>query len=266
MLTNSRLTARLPDELKDVININVKRSYNKMIIGGYAAAALCLVPAIVRTIVDHCDNGLPNIIIECDLEICRYDIEERVHDLLSTRTKLPYGACYLTAAPPMKTLFHGNSSEICPAHKKAFKTDYPIVASTLAGSVMLRAGAQAILDWFAKPEVQDYYNLLCRLAIEMEQGKREIFYAPMYFTDYFFPSACILSGLALAQPINKILPRNEAGETVDANSAEDVISMLNDSRFYVIHHLAKSRERFPGGIELVDTVRAKLEREVQNGC
>ncbi len=259
VLVTNRTDVQLPSDLADVPI--VVASPGKTKITGYLVASLFLVPAIADAIVQYCDNGLPNIVLECDLEICRSDIEERVYDILSTRTKSPVGLCCFNSKPPLGEVFAYNGSGVCERHRKTFGFDYPIAATTLGGSVMMYDGAKVIVDWRRKSDVVDYFDFLCNSAEKIESGEIKTCYGVQYFTDYFFPSVCLMSGLSIADPINKVIPRypHQAGDTVDANSASDVDMMLSDSRFYVIHHISIDKERFPGSIDCLHKVRAKLQ-------
>ncbi len=259
VLVTNRTDVKLPLSLSNVPVVITTSGHYK--ISGYLFASLFLVPGVADAIMRHCDNGRPNIILECDLEVCRRDIEERVYDLLSTRTKSQVGLCCFNSKPPAGEVFAYTGSGVCEEHNRAFGYDYPIAATTLGGSVMMYAGAKAITDWREKPEVSIYFDFLCRSAEKIEAGQMKTCYGVQYFTDYFFPSVCLLSGLSIANPINNVVPRypHQAGDTVDANSSADVDSMLSDDRFYVIHHVSKDRERFPGALDSFNKVRNKLQ-------
>lgn len=255
-------TARIPVLARELIdNVTIITVYqDKLYQGGYLAAALYMMPTIPRSIIDY-QIRVPSIIVESDLEVCRRNIKDRVHDLVSGGR---IGMCCFKAKPPKDHEFHNNDFRIMHMHKAAFDTDQPIAATTLGGSVMTYAGAKAICELYEQPRVQAYYQYLLEMAHNYESGRVwEIPYAAQYFTDYFFPSACKLAGLSLADSINHIIPRYnyQAGETVDVDSYDEVLDALNDERMYVIHHLSRNYERFPGAFTGLDLVREAMLNE-----
>lgn len=259
MSLNRRSVIELPPHLRD-IDIKCISDNCELAIGRYMSAALQCVLNVAYVIVEN-NMDKPNIILECDLEVSRYDLESRVNYLMNREFKSEVGLCCFNSKPPRGREFHLDDGNICAKHNASFGTEYPIAATTLGGQIMTLAGAKAIVNLFETEASHMYYDYLVYLAAQYERGAlREVGYAVRYFTDYFFPSACTLAGLSFSDPINAVFPRHpkQAGDTVDANNPTDFHDMMNDNRFYVIHHLAKDHECFPGSMRCLEDLRGSL--------
>ena len=264
LIYNTASDIQLCDELSDVLVIRLPDSFP---LRGYTAASLwatCQIPMIAARD-DFRDS--PTVPIECDLEIAKADYEARVFKVLSAPSANPYGASCWTAIPPTPDLFHGGDGRIIDLFNKAFHKPVPTLASTLGSFVFTAAGADAFIYMMDQPEVKEYYSYLVELAQHIDSGRHNVIYATHYFTDYSFILACQMAELDFAECVNKVNPKiptlntvqSGAGQTNTPVSKEEFDWMIDDDRYYVIHHLDTNGERFHGAKECVYKLRERLK-------
>ena len=268
LIYNLPIDLQLSSDLQD---ITVTRLPSGSPLRGYTAASLWAVEQFPVLAASPDFRGRPTTAIECDLEISRADYEARVFSVLSAPSSLEYGASCWTAVPPVPQLFHGGDLHLFRLFGKAFGVSYPKVASTLGSFVLTTKGADAILSVLSRPAVRAYHNYLVDVVKLVESGRRRIIYASHYFTDYAFPLALQISGLGFAECVNRVNPKvptdthqSGAAQTNTPLSREEFEWMSEDERYYVIHHLATDKDRFPGASECTKILRQKLRERTRN--
>jgi hypothetical protein len=266
LIYNLPVDIELPEDLGDITVVRLPSDFGVI---GYEAASLWATTMVPTLAASPDFRGRPTVPIECDLEIAKLDYESRVFSVLSAPSQKSYGAsCWIAKAPAPK-LFHGGDEKLVELYERVAGETSPKIASTLGSFVFTEKGADAFLSLMRRPETREYYHYLIEAAAQVRKGRRRICYATHYFTDYAFALAVRLEGLAFAECVNRINPKvptrmldqDGAASTNSPLSVEEFEWMIEDDRYYVLHHLATDRDRFEGAKECTLALRKRLLEE-----